>query len=116
MNLFLNLLFFFIGYFVSAFGCCQILMTLRVSLPITIAIKKESSEIKVSKLYILFIFTLFIWLLILFAATALTHFFTQRIGAYLIGFVLALIFVFPNTGKNENNINDFFVTYNRYFE
>lgn len=116
MNILLNFLFFFIGYFVSALGCCQILMTLRVSLPITIAIKKESSEKRISQLCILFIFTLFIWLLILFVATALTYFFTQRIGAYLIGFVLALIFVFPNTGKSENNINDFFATYARHFE
>jgi hypothetical protein len=116
MNILLNFLFLFIGYLVSAFGCCQILMTLRVSIPITLEIKKEAPEKNISKLCILFVFTILIWLLILFISTALTYFFTKRISAYLIGFVLALILVFPNTGKTANNVNDFFETYTHLFQ
>lgn len=115
MGIIIGFLFFFIGYIIATFGTAQVFSILRVAIPITLAVKKECPDKKCGHLYLMYSFTLLLWIGIMAVITFLVYAHTKQFGYYITGFIISAFFTIPHTGRTPENENEFLRAYARYF-
>lgn len=115
MWILLGFIFALIGFLVGTLGIAQIFTIIRVAIPMSISLKKDFNNKSFVPLYLQFLYTILLWLIIIGIITFLVYTKTHQIGEYLTGFLFAAIITIPHTNATPENIEEFYKAYSRFF-
>lgn len=114
LQIILNLVFGGIAYLIGVFGFSNILIITRFAAPFTKHLEKNRFKVD-RRIYGQFNITRVIWLVILLGLLAAVYwFFKYRFIAFVIGYILAIISCWKQTGATQANFSEYLKNYNGF--